>query len=254
MFSGRKNKKNKMLKDKINQFIDTFEDKLDTNVDLVNQKAKENVLNDRKIYNYLVELAGLKCKKYILPNDFNKIQNIFIDLREDKIEQAKSKMICTNAHSVFYSIDFDTFYDGLAFKYKNKLIEHYKNIKNELFSKGFINPYFTSATPSINGTMGIDSATYIDSTISINNADLIEAGFIPSGKSPDGYSTYTYNDPHTNVLTTVTIDSDGHILDKQVYTQFYTLYENLYKDLYKDYTHFYKEIKKNINDIKKKYE
>ena len=87
MFFSRKNKKNmhavsnavdnKVLKDKINQFIDTFEDKLDTNVDLVNQKAKENVLNDRKIYNYLVELAGLKQKKYILPNDFNNIQSIF---------------------------------------------------------------------------------------------------------------------------------------------------------------------------------
>lgn len=242
MFFSRKNinnyvltttyKKNKVLKDKINQFIDTFEDKLDTNVDLVNQKAKENVLNDRKIYNYLVELAGLKQKKYILPNDFNNIQNIFIDLREDKVEQAKNKMICENAHSVFCSINFDTFYDGLTFKYKNKLIEHYKNIKAELLSKGFVNPYFTSASPSINGTMGIDSATYIGSAISISNTDLIEAGFIPSGKSSNGCNMYTYRDPATDVLTTVTIDSNGQILDRQIYTPSYNLAKKIYKNLF----------------------
>ena len=243
MFFSRKNKKNKVLKDKINQFINTFEDKLDTNVDLVNQKAKENVLNDRKIYNYLVELAGLKQKKYILPNDFNNIQSIFIDLREDKVEQAKSKMVCINAHLVFYSTNFDTFYDGLTFKYKNKLIEHYENIKAELLSKGFIHPYFTSASPSINGTMGIDSATYMGSGISISNTDLIEAGFIPSGRSSDGYNMYTYKDPSTDVLTTVTIDFNGHILDKQIYTPSYNLAQNLYEDLYKD---LYKKNKKNF--------
>ena len=232
MFFSRKNKKNKILKDKINQFINTFEDKLDTNVDLVNQKAKENVLNDRKIYNYLVELAGLEREKYILPNDFNNIQSIFIDLREDKVKQAKSKMVCAITHSVFCNINFDTFYDGLIFKYKNKLIEHYKSIKNELFGKDFIRPYFTSASPSINGTMGIGSATYMGSGISISNTDLIEAGFIPSGKSSDGYNMYTYKDPSTDVLTTVTIDSNGVILDRQVHTPSYNLAKNLYKNLF----------------------
>ena len=211
MFFSRKNKKNKILKDKINQFINTFEDKLDTNVDLVNQKAKENVLNDRKIYNYLVELAGLEQEKYILPNDFNDIQSIFIDLREDKIKQAKSKMVYTNTHSVFYSINFDTFYNGLTFKYKNKLIEHYKNIKNELLGKGWTYHNFT-------GAIGIDSATNIGSAISISSADLIEAGFIPISRSSNGYSTYTYRNPKTDAIVTVTIDSNGHILDRQVYT------------------------------------
>lgn len=252
MFFSRKNKKNKILKDKINQFINTFEDKLDTNVDLVNQKAKENVLNDRKIYNYLVKLAGLKQKKYFLPNDFNRIQSIFIDLREDKIEQAKDKMVRANNHTSFYSVNFDTFYDGLTFKYKNKLIEHYENIKAELLSKGFINPNFTSlwqdinnagtisidsianinGTVNINGTINIDSVTNIDGTITISNADLIEAGFIPSGISSDGYNMYTYRDPSTDVLTTVTIDSNGHILDRQIYTPSYNLAKNLYKNLF----------------------
>lgn len=243
MFFSRKNKKNKMLKDKINQFIDTFEDKLDTNVDLVNQKAKENVLNDRKIYNYLVELAGLKQKKYILPNDFNNIQSIFIDLREDKVEQAKSKMFCIKAHLVFYNTSFDTFYDGLTFKYKNKLIEHYKNIKNELLSKGFVHPYFTSTSPSINGTMGIDNATNIGSAISINSTDLIGAGFIPSGKSSDGYNMYTYRDPSTGVLTNVTIDLDGQILDRQIFNPLYNLYNDLCKDL-TEMSNLYKKNKK----------
>lgn len=208
----------KGLKKKINQFVDTFEDKLDTNVDLVNQKAKENVLNDRKIYNYLVELAGLKQEKYILPNDFNKIQSIFIDLREDKVEQAKSKMVYTNIHSMFYSINFDTFYEGLTFKYKNKLIEHYKNIKNELFSKGFINPYFTNTSSNIN------DITNIDNTISISSTDLIEAGFIPNGRNKDGYLMYAYKDPITDTFITIAIDSNGHVLDRQVHTPFYKLY------------------------------
>lgn len=239
--------KNTKIKCKLEAITNNLKADLNKNLDELNQKAKENVLNDRKIYNYLVELVGLKKEKYILPNDFNKIQNIFIDLREDKVKQAKGKMFRINNHITFYILNFDTFYNGLTFKYKNKLIEHYKNIKAELLSKGFINPYFTSASLNINGTanitgtLGIDSATNIDNTISINNADLIEAGLIPSGKSSDGYNMYTYKDPDTDVLVTVTIDFNGHILNKQIYTPSYNLAKNLYEDLYK---YLYKKYKR----------
>lgn len=225
--------KNTKIKCKLEAITNNLKADLNKNLDELNQNARENALNDRKIYKYLVELAGLEQEKYILPNNFNNIQSIFIDLREDKVEQAKYKMVRTNNHTSFYSLNFDTFYDGLTFKYKNKLIEHYKNIKNELFDKGFVNPNFISiwqdinnagtigidsipninGTANITGTLGIDSATNIDSTISINNADLIEAGFIPSGKSSDGYNMYTYKDPDTDVLVTVTIDFNGHILN-----------------------------------------
>ncbi len=164
MFFSRKNKKNEVLKDKINQFINTFEDKLDTNVDLVNQKAKENVLNDRKIYNYLVELAGKNQVRYILPNDFNKIQSIFIDLRLNKIEQAKRKMEYIDTYINFYNIDFDTFYNGLSFKYKDKLIRHYKNIRD-------------NACPNITGT-----------------------NLIPNGLSSNGCNMYTYIDSFGNII------------------------------------------------------
>ena len=54
----------KGLKKKIDQFVDTFGAKIDTNIEELNQNNKQKVLNDRKIYKNLVELLS---KKYILP-------------------------------------------------------------------------------------------------------------------------------------------------------------------------------------------
>lgn len=128
MFFSRKNK---VLKDKINQFIDTFEDKLDTNIEELNQNNKQKVLNDRKIYKNLVELLS---KKYILPEKDVDWSKVFSYLEQDKLEDAIKNMVCIDASTFLNKLphyNFNNMYNNLSFTYKDKLINKYKDFQNE---------------------------------------------------------------------------------------------------------------------------
>lgn len=172
----------KGLKKKIDQFVDTFGAKIDTNIEELNQNNKQKVLNDRKIYKNLVELLS---KKYILPEKDVDWGKVFSCLKQDKLEDAIKNMIHIDASTFLNKLphyNFNNMYNNLSFTYKDKLINKYKDLQNEaklcLEGKKFIGSIYpdilNTCTMSFNGQIvSIDPSVLTPATIEIMTQDIL---------------------------------------------------------------------------------
>lgn len=202
----------KGLKKKIDQFVDTFGAKIDTNIEELNQNNKQKVLNDRKIYKKLVELLS---KKYILPEKDVDCVKVFSCLKQDKLEDAIKNMIHIDASTFLNKLphyNFNNMYNNLSFTYKDKLINKYKDLQNEaklcLEGKKFIGSIY----PDILNTC----------TMSFNGKVVSN---IPNGLNYHGEPNYALCSIDPSLLTPATIE----IMTQDILTQYQEKFSERYK-------------------------